>query len=547
VKITSAPLLCSLLIVSSLLSCAAQPSSDNPPTNPPPPREQAPSVGAFDVRNAPFNAVGDGVTDDRAAIQRAIDAARDAGGGEVYLSAGTYRVTLAPKVEGERALTRAFTIYPKVRIRGASRDTTTIKLADRQGGYGSIFAAQTFGADVSGFELRSLTVDHNTAGNPVTSSADVAIDDVEFSNSKIRAAVWLATGTGMVVQGCRFTDIRAVWTVFMGGNAERVGGITIADNLFEQVGGGNVDFDASQVYTETNGELSRITNNTFTSSNGGQAGLIGLRTAIEVHGDNVLVEGNTSSGFLYGLNVGSGWLARDNTVRGNRFENAIAGVVLWADADAVNPPPDVVMQRIDISSNVVTLDVGGWQGAPLGKDATFAGVILQQQGANDRQLEDVTIQGNDIRFLNIGGMGHENGDRYSAGVHYNRAWNSSDNKLTTRLKILENTITDPPGMGIYVNAPINDGLVQGNTITNPGSSAGAKSWTGWQSGIFVQDRLEHFRVLENRFSGADLKQGIYAINTVIGENRHAGNTVSDSSAPVFVRGTDAGTGDWTTR
>jgi hypothetical protein len=537
-------LLRSLLIVSSLLACTTQPSSNQAPSNPAPPPS---SETAFNVKNAPFDAKGDGSSDDRAAIQRAIDAARDAGGGEVYLPAGTYRVSIAPKIPGESALTRAFTIYPKVRIRGESRDETTIKLADGQGGYGAIFAAQTFGADVSGFELRSLTVDHNTVGNPVTSSADVEIPDADFGSSKMRAAVWVATGTGMIVQGCRFTDIRAVWTVFMGGNAERVGGITIADNLFERVGGGDVDFDASQVYTETNGELSRVTNNTFTSSNGGKAGLVGLRTAIEVHGDNVLVEGNKSFGFLYGLNVGSSWPARDNTVRNNRFENAIAGIVLWADADALNPPPDVVMERIDLSSNVITLDVGGWQGAPLGKDATFAGVIVQQQGANDRQLRDVIIASNDIRFLNIGGTGHENGDRYSAGVHYNRAWNSNPNNLTTRLKIQNNTITDPPGMGIYVNAPINDAEISGNTITNPGSSAGASAWTGWQSGIFLQDHLENFRVLENRFGGAALKQGIYAINTVVGENLHAGNVVTDSSVPVFVRGTDAGTGDWTTR
>ena len=44
--------------------------------------------GAFDVRD--FGAKGDGETKDTAAIQRAIDAANEAGGGEVLLPKGVY-------------------------------------------------------------------------------------------------------------------------------------------------------------------------------------------------------------------------------------------------------------------------------------------------------------------------------------------------------------------------------------------------------------------------------------------------------------------------
>ena len=503
------------------------------------------ALQVFNVNSAPFLARGDGATDDREAIQKAIDAARDAGGGDVLLPAGTYRVTLAPSIEGETALKRAFTVYPNVQVRGESRDSSVLKLAGGQGSYGALFAGKTFGADVSGFSLRSLTVDHNTRENPVNTLEDVKLDDANFARSNIRAAVWLATGSQMSVQDCNFRDIKAVWTVFLAGNAERVGGVTVQNNRFEGVGGGTLDFDASLVYLENNGILSQVMNNTFVSVNGGQAGSLGLRTAIEVHGDNILVEGNTVSGFLTGINMGSGWPSQSNTVRGNRFENVQNGIVLWADAAKLSPVPDVALKDITLEQNTITLDVGGWQGAPLGKNATYAGIILEQQGEVDRQLENIVVQGNDIRFLNTAGAGHEDGDRYSAGIHYNRAFYSSDNKLSTGLKILNNTVTDPPGMGIYVNAPLLGAEISGNTILNPGSSEGAGRWVGWQSGIFLQDRLENVTVSNNRFSGSSIKQGIDAINTVVGSNVASGNSVSGSNTPAFVRGSKAGTGDWT--
>jgi len=46
----------------------------------------------YNVKNSPYNAVGDGVVDDTSAIQDALDDANDAGGGIVYLPVGAYKV-----------------------------------------------------------------------------------------------------------------------------------------------------------------------------------------------------------------------------------------------------------------------------------------------------------------------------------------------------------------------------------------------------------------------------------------------------------------------
>lgn len=52
-----------------------------------------PSGLAFNVKDAVYGAVGDGVTDDTAAIQAALDAAKAAGGGIVFIPPGQYNVT----------------------------------------------------------------------------------------------------------------------------------------------------------------------------------------------------------------------------------------------------------------------------------------------------------------------------------------------------------------------------------------------------------------------------------------------------------------------
>jgi hypothetical protein len=47
----------------------------------------------INVKRGPYNAAGNGVSDDRAALQAAIDAASAAGGGTVYLPKGVYRIS----------------------------------------------------------------------------------------------------------------------------------------------------------------------------------------------------------------------------------------------------------------------------------------------------------------------------------------------------------------------------------------------------------------------------------------------------------------------
>jgi len=73
----------------------------------------------FDVRN--YGTVGDGTTNDTAAIQTAIDAAHTAGGGTVYFPTGTYLISLGPS----GGATGGITVTSNVTLQGSPGATIT--------------------------------------------------------------------------------------------------------------------------------------------------------------------------------------------------------------------------------------------------------------------------------------------------------------------------------------------------------------------------------------------------------------------------------------
>jgi hypothetical protein len=86
-------------------------------------------VASWVVTDPPFNADNTGINDATSAIQNAIQAAEDAGGGVVWMPAGKYKVT------------GSIHIYNHVTLRGDWRDPDV-----GSGSYGTVILANVPGA-----------------------------------------------------------------------------------------------------------------------------------------------------------------------------------------------------------------------------------------------------------------------------------------------------------------------------------------------------------------------------------------------------------------
>lgn len=118
----------------------------------------------YNVKHQAFGAVGDGTTDDAAAINAALSAANTAGGGIVALPAGTYIIGAS------------LTIYSKVKLIGAGIEATIIKLKNASNvdmlvssGFAGLTGGNTTGG-IYNFSIEDMTIDGNKTNQTAASS-----------------------------------------------------------------------------------------------------------------------------------------------------------------------------------------------------------------------------------------------------------------------------------------------------------------------------------------------------------------------------------------
>lgn len=205
------PSRCALILVVATACAAPAPASDSatgPATHPWKPLAAAPlrsavpaearaaahqpGVGAVNVRD--LGAMGDGTTDDTAAIQAAIGIAGAAGGGTVVFPAGTYRVT-SPIVVSRNAVDLVGSSSSASAIVGYG-PIDVLQLGDGSGGTGGVTYTGVYGGSVRDLEIRAG--DGEVRRGLLARGARV----YEFRNVRVEA---VTAGRGFSVAG---VDIR---------------------------------------------------------------------------------------------------------------------------------------------------------------------------------------------------------------------------------------------------------------------------------------------------------------------------------------------------
>ena len=462
----------------------------------------APAQEMINVRQ--YGAVGDGRTDDTAAIQAAIDAV-PASGGTVLFPAGTYIV--APKK------TVGIAIKSNLRLAGAGK-ASVLKIKDHLGDWQRLLSPRDLTAKVENFTVEDLAFDANIQSNPESLISDKR-------NLSYQTFIHITSGNNLTVRRCHFAPYSGVWAVaFVGPTIDTC---AVTDSSFQFVmRDGNPDYDNSAVYIE--GTHAVFSGNTFVST---PAPLRGARACMEAHGGPAEIFKNTARGYQTLLNiVGSyypGGSPGNITCHDNICTDALLGITLW-------PTLPNNLKRVAVTNNTIAIA----QTKHGAMDTAGISVLFSYEAKG--QASDITIARNTIRFQDEGAG--RAGDFYynSAGIGLHNLGGVSG------VDIEGNTIELAPSVGITIGLPepgtrsFDNVTVTNNTITNPGQNLGFPP--DFRAGMLVNSPATNIAIrgntIRDTFPTPRCPTAI-AFDPTLG-NTYAGITVADNT--ITASGTD---------
>ncbi|WP_426152978.1 M10 family metallopeptidase C-terminal domain-containing protein [Pseudomonas sp. DC3000-4b1] len=276
----------------------------------------------FNVKD--YSAKGNGVADDTQAIQRAIEAASKAGGGQVYVPAGTYVVSA-----GDEPGDGCLMLRNNVQLYGAGMGKTIIKVADGSDTKITGVIRSAYGEQNHDFGISNLTIDGNRANTTgkidgwfngyipgkAGHDSNVTIDSVEIKNCS----------------GYGFDPHEQTWNMVIKNSVAHGNGLDgfVADYLVNSSFVNNTaygnDRHGFNVVTSTN-DFTMRDNDAY---NNGSTGIVLQRGDEDIPAPNDIV---ISGGSVYG-NKAEGVLLKlvhDVTVSGvDIHDNARSGVRLY--------------------------------------------------------------------------------------------------------------------------------------------------------------------------------------------------------------------------
>jgi len=390
-----------------------------------------------------FGARGDGVTDDTAAIQNALDAV-PATGAEVHFPSGTYVI--------RKTSSRHFLAFrSETRITGAGMTTATIKVAGGNGDWVDLLRSRADSRDHGSLSVSDLGFDLNTTGNPITRSP--------LTSGMPRMVITSVTGAAarVSITRCRFDDCSNVNTLYLAGIE-----VIVTDCEFIRTGQhAAIGWDHSSIYAVARaGGTIRIDGNRLagTRSSGGS------RTAIETHGGSQNVTNNLISDYLTGMNITG--IADEVTTRVDVASNTIQGAMiafhLWSRPYGALTAAVGGLRHVNLHSNIATIDSDAWRDT-LGASGSYGCGFLLDPGA-DSPMSFVTIQDNVVRFDPSKAVIGSPLERLACGVTL------SGRSEVRDLAIIGNTFDGCLSAGLLIASSVNQASIRGNHFVDAASS-----------------------------------------------------------------------------
>lgn len=475
---------------------------------------------AININVKDFGAKGDGKTDDRSAIQAAINKINEANGGILNFPEGTYLVTCPLK---SPEWIPQIKLCNNLKIRGVGIGKSVIKVADNQGAWDVIFSNEA----VHDFSMMGISMDGNGSTNPVESAVD-AVPSPWF-----HTFIYLPNSKNIAIQSCQFTNLSGVWAIYALKRAENL----VIDNcIFDNIGGYTKnDWDHSCIRIDGHGPVV-VSNNIMKSQFG--AGTTGTRTAVEIHGSNHKFINNTISGFRSGVNVCSGGDDKKDEPSvhqyyiGNTMVNVGSGFNIWGIENRTFD--NLVFERNDI-----TIDQTAWK--DIYPEFFGIGLVTYNPDYCPILIENMKILDNNITFINT-----EGGNKYSFGLrlvsnNLDSPNDLNDKSLILNSQISRNTISGSYLNGIYLNCKTKNLEISENIIINSGLGS---SETEWKSAIKLVNKLDNVSIKNNRFYSQKTTQnfvGIYDSSTNLGNCFYIDNqligTMNQSKSSMYMAST----------
>lgn len=314
-----------------------------------------------------FGAVGDGTTDDKAAINAAIAAAQAAGGGEVYFPEGTYLITggIGPGWTGNSDRDGLLITGNNITLVGTGPGTILKQDSTNQ----NLLALDGTVAQISNITIRNMRFDGPTARHVMTSTSDIyqrihLIKAVNVFNVNIADCVFYAfQGDGIDFDGNFQAEGAPPYAttrhnvnlyidncIFDGFDNNNRNGVSVIDgdnvyvtnNTFRRIAKqympGSIDFETNSYpyYILRN---IHVCNNSFSDSQGSNGHLIVVIASnsypVTDPPKNFVLSGNTFSGTGWGISV----VCADDinlgmTVSGNVYRGSSRPFVFGATTSA---------------------------------------------------------------------------------------------------------------------------------------------------------------------------------------------------------------------